>query len=89
MPGPTIWGGTIAGLVLSIASFFCLSLLGSIPGLILGIVGLKKCKNEPHIYGGKGLAIAAIAVGALSTLFWLTYIGIMVVMLVVRGSGRY
>jgi len=89
-PQAPIWGGTIAALVLSIASFiFCLGPLGSIPGLILGIIGLNKCKRDPELYSGKGIAIAAVIVGSVGTLIWVTYGVVMVVALIAGNAPRY
>ena len=56
-------GMAIASLILGIASFFC-SLLTAIPGLILGILGLKKIKTGEK--QGKGLAIAGIILNCVS-----------------------
>jgi type IV pilus assembly protein PilA len=43
--------------------------LGAIPGLICGIVAVKKAKQKPMEYGGKGLAIAGIVTNGLMILF--------------------
>src|ERR1051325_4766547 len=42
--------------------------LGAIPGLICGIVAVKKANNNPMEYGGKGLAIAGIVLNGLAVL---------------------
>ena len=81
-PRPPIWGGTIAALVLSISCFFCLGPLGSVPGLVLGLVGLSKCRRDPDLYGGKGMAIAAVVVGSVGTLIWTIYLAIVLVALI-------
>jgi type IV pilus assembly protein PilA len=63
-------GLAIASLVLgilSIPSFGCL-IVGAAAGIILGVVALLRANREPHLYGGKGLAIAGIAASALSLL---------------------
>jgi competence protein ComGC len=39
--------------------------LGAIPGLICGIVAVKKANQKPMEYGGKGLAIAGIVTNGL------------------------
>jgi hypothetical protein len=42
--------------------------------IVLGVIALVQIKNDPQRFGGKGLAIGGIAVGALwilFTLFWL------------------
>ena len=87
-PQLPIWGGTIAALVLSIACFFCLGPLGSIPGLVLGIISLNKCKRNPELYGGKGIAIAAVVIGAIGSFIWIAYLAIMLVALIAGGSSR-
>ena len=63
-------GLAIASLVLgilSIPTFGCL-IVGAVAGVVLGIVALLRTNREPHLYGGKGLAIAGIATSALSLL---------------------
>lgn len=54
----------IWSLVLSILGF-CTCLL-AIPGLILGILGLKQCNEKPDQFTGKGLAIAGIILSILA-----------------------
>lgn len=63
-------GLAIASLVLgilSIPSFGCL-IVGAVAGVVLGIVAILRANREPHLYGGKGMAIAGIATSALSLL---------------------
>lgn len=53
---------------LAIASLVC-SIIGgwastvSIPAVICGHMALSKIKKDPHIYAGKGLAIAGLVLG--------------------------
>ena len=57
-----IWSMVLG--ILSIVA--CLSILGGIPAIILGVVGLKRrYTGEPK---GKGMAIAGISAGAIGTL---------------------
>lgn len=79
MPGPMFpsqpeSGGSnglaIAGLIVAILGF-CLPPIGLI-GLILGIVALAKARNA-----GRGFAIAAIVIGAVSLLMSLVMIGLL------------
>lgn len=51
--------------VLSIPTLGCLG-IGALLSVVLGIVALTRANREPHVYGGKGLAIGGIAAGALS-----------------------
>ena len=64
-PAPKTSGLAIASLVLGIAGP-CTVGLGSIIGLILGIVGLVKIGKSAGAKGGQGLAIAGIVVSAAS-----------------------
>jgi len=61
-------GLAIASLVLGIVSIPTLGLLvvGGVTGIILGAVALSKIKNNPQVYGGRGLAIAGIITSAVS-----------------------
>lgn len=61
-------GLAIASLVLGILGLPTLGLLfvGSLTGLVLGIIALTRTNREPHIYGGKGIAIGGIVTNALS-----------------------
>ena len=73
-PGPPAAGAkssaaAIWSMVLGILSIVaCLSILGGIPAIILGVVGLKKIGNTPDELKGKGMAIAGISAGAIGTL---------------------
>jgi type IV pilus assembly protein PilA len=51
--------------ILSIPTFGCL-LVGAIAGMVTGILALIRANREPHVYGGKGMAIGGIAASALS-----------------------
>ena len=55
-------GLATASLVLGILGTFSLGILliGSLIGLILGIVAVLKVNREPSVYGGKGVAIGGI-----------------------------
>jgi hypothetical protein len=43
--------------------------LGSILGVVFGIIGLRHCRQRNE--RGRGLAIAGIVIGAIGILFWL------------------
>lgn len=63
-------GLAITSMVIGIiALVFCgLGILIAPVGLILSIVALVKANKKPHIYGGKGFAIAGVATNAISLL---------------------
>lgn len=63
-------GLALASLVLGILSFGC-SLLG-IPAIVLGVAALLKISRERDDVTGSGMAVAGIAIGALSTLATVT-----------------
>ena len=56
-------GMAIAALVLGILSFFTFGIIGigAITGIILACVAMGKAKREPWKYGGRGMAIAGLA----------------------------
>ena len=66
-------GLAIASMVLGILGFvtslFLIGILFAPIGLILGIVALVKANRKPHLYGGKGFAIAGIATSSMVVLF--------------------
>lgn len=67
-------GLATASMVLAILGFVTSIILIGIPiallGLVLGIVALVKANKKPQIYGGKGFAIAGVAVGSLAMMFF-------------------
>lgn len=66
--GPKASSVAIWSMVLGILSIAAgLSILGGIPAIILGVVGLKKIGNAPDELKGKGMAIAGISAGAVGT----------------------
>jgi hypothetical protein len=69
-PQPTKQGLAIASLVLGILSLPTLGCLGvgALVSVALGVMALVKANREPHLYGGKGLAIGGIVASALSLL---------------------
>jgi len=69
-------GLAIASLVVGIISIptFGLLAVGGITGIILGAVALSKIKNNPQVYGGRGLAIAGIVTSAVSLILFLSII---------------
>lgn len=67
---PKQTGLAIASMVIGIISLVACGLfgVGSVLGLILGIVALVKAKNSPMQYGGQGFAIAGVTLSVFSIL---------------------
>ncbi len=67
---PKQTGLAIASMVIGIVSIVACGLfgVGSVLGLIFGIVALVKAKNSPMQYGGQGFAIAGISLSVFSIL---------------------
>jgi type II secretory pathway pseudopilin PulG len=61
-------GLAVASLVLGILGFVSFGILGvgAITGSILAIVAMRKAKQQPHVYGGSGLATAGLITNLLS-----------------------
>jgi hypothetical protein len=59
--------------------------LGQITGLVLGIIALRKIKRSNDTIGGKGFAIAGIAISLLILLFVL---GILVLLFSTGAFGK-
>jgi hypothetical protein len=64
----------ITSLVLGILSLVCFGIVTGPIAIILGFMAVNKEKNEPALYGGKGMAYVGIALGALSVVFTLIFI---------------
>jgi Na+/melibiose symporter-like transporter len=65
-PTPKTNNLAIASLVVSLIGFLPFCGIGSIVGIVLGVIALNQIKQTHE--GGQGLAIAGIAVGALTLL---------------------
>ena len=59
----------IISMVLGILSFFCLSILASIPAIILSIIAIVRI-NKKNL-SGKGYAIAGLITGIISTILFI------------------
>ena len=61
-------GLAIASLILGILGLptVGLVLIGAMLGIVLGVVALVKARNAPAEYGGKGMAVAGIALSVIS-----------------------
>jgi type II secretory pathway pseudopilin PulG len=71
-------GLAIASLVLGILGLFTLGIVGvgALLGIVLGVVALVKAGREPAVYGGKGMAVAGIALCVLSVVVMPFILGI-------------
>jgi len=77
-------GLAIASMVCGIVSFVCcLSIIASIPGLILGIISLTKQQ------GGRGMAIAGVVLCAISIVFSVIYIIFVIILAMSPDYGSY
>jgi type II secretory pathway pseudopilin PulG len=71
-------GFAIASLILGILGLptVGLALVGAMLGIVLGVVGLVKARNAPTEYGGKGMAVAGIALSVISIVVMPFFLGI-------------
>jgi hypothetical protein len=67
-------GLAIGSLICGILSLICFGPLTAIPAIILGFLAMTKIKTDPARYGGRGMAIAGIATGAISLVVLVLYI---------------
>ena len=77
-------GLALGSLICGVLSLVCLGPLTAIPALVLGFMQLQKIKTDPAQYGGKGMAIAGMALGGISLLFLVLYIVFMIIMMIAR-----
>lgn len=77
----------IWSLILGILSMGCLWLLGSIPAIILGVIGLKKTSGEPPEATGKGLAIAGMVTGSIGIISGIFTLGIIAAIALPATTG--
>jgi type II secretory pathway pseudopilin PulG len=61
-------GLAIAALVLGIIGFFTLGgiIVGSVVGIVLACVAMGRAKRDPWLYGGHGMAVAALVLNIVS-----------------------
>ena len=71
MPVSTTSATAVWSFVLSLFSLFCFGLLTSIPAIICGHVSVSKINQSRGRLTGKGLAVAGLVIGYLSTILWL------------------
>lgn len=70
-PAPKLKNGlSITSLVLGISSIVCLlAFITGIPAIIVGLIAQSRASKEPQVYGGKGIALTGVVLGAVGTLF--------------------
>ena len=78
-------GLAVASLVVSLATLFFTGGIFSFVGAILGHIALSNMKKNGK--GGRGMAIAGIAVGWAVTAFWI--IAIIIIAAIAAGSFNY
>jgi hypothetical protein len=64
----------IIGIIAFPTTFILLGMLLAPVAIVLGIVAIRKASKQPNVYGGKGFAIAGIAVGSVVCLFFVPLI---------------
>jgi hypothetical protein len=80
VPVPAIGAGpgsrlAIVAFLLSLTSFFCLGLLTGIPAVLLGLRAYRRLRESPPLLQqGRGVAIAAVVLGGLGSLWSLVWI---------------
>ncbi len=84
---PPTSGLAVASLICGIAGV-CTGGVGGIVGIILGIVALGKIKRSGGAMGGRGLAIAAIIVGAVTLVMGAIFLGMPVVVYLFARDQR-
>lgn len=83
--GPKTSGLAIASLICAIAGI-CTGGIGGIVGIILGIVALKKIGASGGSMGGRGIAIAAIIVGAVTLFLGAIFLGVPLLLMRFRSE---
>jgi hypothetical protein len=71
-------GLAIASLILGLLSLVCAGPLTGLPAIITGHLALSRVRRAPAQYGGKGLAVAGLALGYFSFLFTLLVIALVI-----------
>jgi hypothetical protein len=68
----------LVSLICGVLSLICFGILTGIPAIITGYMQLNKIKSDPATYGGRGMAIGGIICGAISSLFTILLILLMI-----------
>ena len=77
-------GLALGSLICGVLSLICFGPLTAIPAIVLGFMQLSKIKSDPVHYGGKGMAIAGMALGGVSLLLLILYIVFVIIMAIAR-----
>ena len=64
----------IGALVVSLAGWAACGLVSWV-GIILGVIALRQIRESGDAQEGRGMAIAGIVIGAVTTVGWLLYVG--------------
>jgi hypothetical protein len=83
-------GLAIASMVIGIVSCLALGFLGigSLSSIVLGVIALRKAKQQPDQFGGRGFAMTGIITGALSGIFSILLLSILVYKFLFNPSTR-
>lgn len=73
-------------LIVSIAGFFVVGIIGSIVGLVLANRALKKIKAQPDKYGGEDLASMARVISIIGIILWIIAIILIIAIISVIAS---
>lgn len=74
-------------LIVSIAGFFVVGLIGSIVGLVLANRALRKIKAQPDKYGGEDLASMARVISIIGIILWIIAIILIIAIISVIASS--
>ncbi len=77
-------GLALGSLICGVLSLICFGPLTAIPALVLGFMQLQKIKTDPARYGGRGMAIAGMALGGLSLLFLVLWVLFIIISAIAR-----
>jgi hypothetical protein len=74
-------------LIVSIAGFFVVGIIGSIVGLVLANRALRKIKAQPDKYGGEDLASMARVISIIGIILWIIAIILIIAIISVIASS--
>ena len=70
---PHTSGLAVASFILSLVGFFCVPIVGSFIGVILGFMARGQIKRSPGTVTGGGLAMAGIIIGIIAFVGWAAF----------------